>query len=118
MIGKFHSNISNNSNVMPPTPKARGLQNRGRQTMIILIQNKSWMFIDSKNITSITIDARCPELEISMTSGKKIYINKKCKRLLNLFSERSCIAVKWLWSSIIQLNYCIDKMETNKNEKK
>ena len=86
--------------------------------MIILIQKKSWMFINAKSIKSITIHARCPELEISMTSGKNIYINKRCNRLLNLFSGRSCITVKWLRSSIIELNYYIDKMETNKNEKK
>ena len=86
--------------------------------MIIIIQNKSWMFINAKSIKSMTIDARCPELEISMASGKKIYINKRCNRLFNLFSGRFCFAVKWLWSSIIELNYCIDKMETNKYEKK
>ncbi len=72
------------------------------------------MFIRAKSIESMTIDARCPALEISMTSGKKIYINKKCNRLLNIFTNRrNSITANWLWSSIIQLNYIIDNNRGN-----
>ena len=80
--------------------------------MIIVIQNKSWMFIKAKSIISMTIDARCPALEISMASGKKIYIDKKCNKLLNVFTiRRHIITVNWLCSSIIQLNHLLDNYE-------
>jgi uncharacterized protein YlzI (FlbEa/FlbD family) len=80
--------------------------------MTIIIQDKSWMFINAKHIESMTIDARCPELEISMASGRKIHIKKRCKKLINPFIRRgSRHYVNWLWSSIIQLNHLIDNYE-------
>ena len=86
---------------------------------MILIKQKRWMFIDAKSIKSMTIDTTSPMLIISTSSGKKIYIDDRCHRLLSFFTrQRHRIVVNWLGSSILQLNYFINKREVNKYEKK